>query len=1108
MSEISETKDMREVREGSEVPEVPEKDEIENEFDNEFDDVISEDSTSTFQFEANPINETKEENKNDEINSNENADKMSSQYESEISQKENVEKHVKPEPASQESGSSADNLGKASTDEYIDDVVKEFENTLEDDPEPDGKPEAVEKDKEIAEEPEPLGKEEEEPVGESEPVEVELVEEPGPVESEVVESKEEPVEVPEAVEVEDVADEVVEDHEAGEDTELMEADGDVTDKTSDVEAEDATDEVVEDHETDEDIEPTEADGVTTGVSEDKATDKTSDTETEDAKGVESDEITDEVAEDNKSIEIPEPVEDGDTTEETGDKKTDQTSDVETEGAKEVNPEKATDEVLEDGETEDAGDKVIDQTSDVETEDGKGTESDETSGEGVEYDTEEAKDKTTHEASDVEAEDNKSVETPEPVEDGDTTEETGDKNTDQTSDVETEEAGDKVIDQTSDVETEDGKGTESDETSGEEVEYDTEEASDTVEEDSDTTEEAKDKTTDQASDVEAEDVKGIESAEATDEVLEEDETEEDTEPTEADSDTTEEIEDRTTDQTSDVEKEDTKEIDPEETTNEVMEDDGNKEASEPMKAEDDKTEEPEETGDKTTDQASDVDSEETTIEVSKHDEPNKSTEDMKNIYFENASYEQGKNDYGYMGTCGPTSIANSLNRITGTSDFTENGVLSDAVESNLCHVSTDPHSCGGTGTSQVVELIDKVKGVESNIHTEVYEYDKALSVKELADRLKEEGTVAIVGVDSAVLWDQRGDVSNSGLFQISDYSDHWITVDSPTWDEAENLTGFNVIDSGGGVDFVDKDKFEKIYLGDESHTIKDPTSIIISKSDVRDIYNGGYDINKSSDYKGNVMLSDQLNPMTTREISQLNEMCDKFGRDSFSEDKSYDANVDKEFCDLKNKNVINTVEPGTSESDIKREIKGEVYSEEERNRLISARNEIDEVSPIDENTIMQKVVGVDTGNIEKDLGNFLNPRDRDTGEIVPAKIYGFVSKAEDATPFTKTPRECYENLRLDYKNTPYDGERPVYVIRYTGEAEKYSVPYSKEFGGERTDPQPFAGNGYTGSETKVIPEYTTNGTMPSQGVIYRVDSAGNETAVAYYSEKDHSFELIK
>lgn len=199
-------------------------------------------------------------------------------------------------------------------------------------------------------------------------------------------------------------------------------------------------------------------------------------------------------------------------------------------------------------------------------------------------------------------------------------------------------------------------------------------------------------------------------------------------------------------------------------------------------------------------------------------------------FENVSYSQGQNDVGALGTCGPTSVANSLNRVTGTSDYTENEVLHKAMDNDLCHKGDNPLSFGGTTTKDVVNIIDDVKDPESNIHTEVYEYDKALSVEELADRLDDPGTVAMVGVDSATLWDQRGDVASSGLFQHADApSDHWITVDSPIRDESGNLTGFNVIDSGGGVSEVSCEKFESMYMGDSSHTVSDPTAILISNS---------------------------------------------------------------------------------------------------------------------------------------------------------------------------------------------------------------------------------------------------------------------------------------
>lgn len=230
---------------------------------------------------------------------------------------------------------------------------------------------------------------------------------------------------------------------------------------------------------------------------------------------------------------------------------------------------------------------------------------------------------------------------------------------------------------------------------------------------------------------------------------------------------------------------------------------------------------------------------------------------KNAFLENVSYKQGQNDYGAQGTCGPTSIANSLNRLSGTAEYSENSVLNNAMEKGLCSKSENPYEMGATTTREVVSIIDNVKNLNDDIRTEVYEYDKALSVDELADCLDDPNAVAMVGVDSATLWDQRGDITNSGLFQHFDSpSDHWITVDSPVRDASGNVQGFNIVDSGGGIDYVDRDKFEAIYKGDDSHTISDPTAILISKnSNEIKAYTVTDNIQQHLDYKGSAVESD-------------------------------------------------------------------------------------------------------------------------------------------------------------------------------------------------------------------------------------------------------------
>lgn len=71
---------------------------------------------------------------------------------------------------------------------------------------------------------------------------------------------------------------------------------------------------------------------------------------------------------------------------------------------------------------------------------------------------------------------------------------------------------------------------------------------------------------------------------------------------------------------------------------------------------------------------------------------------------------------------------------------------------------------------------------------------------------------------------------------------------------------------------------------------------------------------------------------------------------------------------------------------------------------------------------------------------------------------------------------------------------------------YDVPYSEEFGGNRTDGQPFTGNGYTGNEKHVVPEYVSSCTTPSSGKIYKVNADGSEQPVAYYDKREKVFVL--
>lgn len=273
------------------------------------------------------------------------------------------------------------------------------------------------------------------------------------------------------------------------------------------------------------------------------------------------------------------------------------------------------------------------------------------------------------------------------------------------------------------------------------------------------------------------------------------------------------------------------------------------------------------------------------------------------------------------------------------------------------------------------------------------------------------------------------------------------------------------------------------------------------------YNEAYreGVERISNYKGSDMESDGRDPNV-----ESTELKSTFSRDNFKPENTYDATCSKEFSDLKNKNVMEISSMGTEESEIKRAVNGEIYTPEEISKLKEAREKIENPKS---DTIMQKVVAVDTGEIEKDLKAYLNPTvwdldlKVDTGIPCDCKIYGFVSKAEDTAPYTTTPEQCYETLRLDYEGTQYTNpNQSVYVVRYIGDTGQYEIPYSKEFGGHRSDGQPFTGNGYTGSPEYVVPEYVSSGTTPTAGEIYRVNPDGTEEAVAYYASREKVFEL--
>lgn len=241
---------------------------------------------------------------------------------------------------------------------------------------------------------------------------------------------------------------------------------------------------------------------------------------------------------------------------------------------------------------------------------------------------------------------------------------------------------------------------------------------------------------------------------------------------------------------------------------------------------------------------------------------------------------------------------------------------------------------------------------------------------------------------------------------------------------------------------------------------------------------------------------------------LNEIQSKFDSENFTVEKSYDIRASKETRELAAKGSSELVPMGEDTNNHPEA--SETYTKEEAARL---KIERDEIKHPDEKTVMQKIIGVDTGKIEEDLKGYLNPKNNVTGEKTGAQVFGFVAKAEDSTPFTRTPEECYINLRTDYPGTPYkDPKQPVYVLRYT-DGTNYEIPYGEQFGGNCKEGAPCTLNGYTGSSKHLVPEYTVkkdengNGAIITDGKIYRVSPDGTETAVAELDKKDKYFALV-
>ena len=353
------------------------------------------------------------------------------------------------------------------------------------------------------------------------------------------------------------------------------------------------------------------------------------------------------------------------------------------------------------------------------------------------------------------------------------------------------------------------------------------------------------------------------------------------------------------------------------------------------------------------------------------------------------------------------------------------------------------------------------------------------------------------------------------------SEQFETINNPVYNEVEN-NGFSINDVNQAVDAKEAYEAEiRDMSQDEYHDQKELDQRVeengsepnMTEPSVlgNDLHQGDVS-NKETDNRSRLNEVER-NPDASfkkdeADTVNLNEIRSKFDSENFTVEKSYDVCASKETRELAAKGNSELVPMG-EDTNNHPEAK-ELYSESDVAKLKAERDKIE--NP-ENNTVMQKVLCPDTGNINEDLDRYLNPKNRD-GKEIDAQVYGFVSKAEDSSPFTRTPEECYNNLRLDYKGTNYiDPQQAVYIMRYT-DGTNYEIPYGKQFEGNCEDGVPCTGNGYTGSSNYMIPEYKVKpigngqGAIVTDGVIYRISPNGPETAVAEFDEDYKKFVLCK
>lgn len=221
-----------------------------------------------------------------------------------------------------------------------------------------------------------------------------------------------------------------------------------------------------------------------------------------------------------------------------------------------------------------------------------------------------------------------------------------------------------------------------------------------------------------------------------------------------------------------------------------------------------------------------------------------------------------------------------------------------------------------------------------------------------------------------------------------------------------------------------------------------------------------------------------------------EINEKFRGDQFKVEDSFDASIDKAKHDIltaancKTTCALNENLDGhlTTNDNIK-------LSDSDKKCLEELANYRKDISPITEDTIVQKVIGKDQ------LDAYLD-KDKPKGVIS-----GCVSKASDVAPFTNNADEAYKNLRLDYKGNNFKEQAENGGETYVMRCKSGYSPTNGDYPviNEYTNP-PCTGTGFLGSESHLLPEYTYGrGQAINEGAIFTVDKNGNESMCAAWDD---------